>query len=100
MRPAIKDLLQLSDDRLFEEVATGIRYIIEHAERLESIAVRLIAIGEHRGAAIVRALDPPERTGEGQHSLATGPFSGSGASQSPQNQRESSWNSLARRRER
>ena len=45
-------------------------------------------------------LDPPERTGEGQHSLATCPFSGSGASQSPQNQRESSWNSLARRRER
>ena len=45
-------------------------------------------------------LDPPERTGESQHSLATGPCSGSGASQSPQNQRESSWHSLARRRER
>ena len=60
MRPAIKDLLRLSDDRLFEEVATGIRYIIGHAERLESIAVRLIAIGEHRGAAIVRALAEEE----------------------------------------
>ena len=35
MRPAIKDLLRLSDDRLFEEVATGIRYIIGHAEGLE-----------------------------------------------------------------
>ena len=60
MRPAIKDLLRLSDDRLFEEVATGIRYIIGHAEGLESIAVRLIAIGEHRGAAIVRALAEEE----------------------------------------
>ena len=60
MRPAIKDLLQLSDGRLFEEVATGIRLIVEHAESLESIAVRLIAIDEHRGATIVRALAKEE----------------------------------------
>ena len=60
MRPAIKDLLQLSDGRLFQEVATGIRLIVEHAESLESTAVRLGAIDEHRGAAIVRALAKEE----------------------------------------
>ena len=60
MRPAIKDLLQLPDDRLFEEVATGIRLILENAESLEATAVRLTAIGEHRGAAIIRALATEE----------------------------------------
>ena len=60
MRTAIKDLLQLSDARLFEQVATGIRLVVEHAESLESIAVRLIAIDEHRGATIVRALAKEE----------------------------------------
>ena len=60
MRPAIRDLLQLPEDRLFEEVATGIRYVVEHAESLEAMAVRLTAIGEHRGAAIVRALAKEE----------------------------------------
>ncbi len=60
MRPAIKDLLQLPDDRLFEEVAEGIRLIIEHAESLESTAVRLRAIDEHRAAAIISALAKEE----------------------------------------
>ena len=60
MRPAIKDLLQLSDGRLFEDVATGIRLIVEHAESLDSTAVRLRAIKEHRAAAIVRALAKEE----------------------------------------
>ena len=60
MRPAIKDLLQLSDGRLFQEVATGIRLIVEHAESLESTAVRLGTIDEHRAAAIVRALAKEE----------------------------------------
>ena len=60
MRPAIKDLLQLSDGRLFEEVATGIRLIVDHAESLESTAVRLHAIDEHHAAAIVRALAKEE----------------------------------------
>ena len=60
MRPAIRDLLQLSDDRLFEEVATGIRHILENAESLEATAVRLTTIGEHRGAAIIRALATEE----------------------------------------
>lgn len=60
MRTAIKDLLQLSDAQLFEQVATGIRLVVEHAESLESIAVRLIGIDEHRGAAIVRALAKEE----------------------------------------
>ena len=60
MRPAIKDLLQLTDGRLFEEVAEGIRLIVEHAESLESTAVRLRAIDEHRAAAIVSALAKEE----------------------------------------
>ena len=60
MRPAIKDLLQLTDRRLFEEVAEGIRLIVEHAESLESTAVRLRAIDEHRAAAIVSALAKEE----------------------------------------
>ena len=60
MRPAIRGLLQLPDDRLFEEVATGIRLILENAESLEATAVRLTAIGEHRGAAIIRALATEE----------------------------------------
>ena len=60
MRPAIKDLLQLPDDRLFEAVATGIRLIVNHAESLESTAVRLHAIDEHHAAAIVRALAKEE----------------------------------------
>ena len=60
MRPAIKDLLQLTDGRLFEEVAAGIRLIVEHAECLESTAVRLRAIDEHRAAAIVSELAKEE----------------------------------------
>ena len=60
MRPAIKDLLQLPDGRLFEEVAEGIRLIVEHAESLESTAVRLRAIDEHRAATIVSALAKEE----------------------------------------
>ena len=60
MRPAVKDLIQLSDGRLFEEVAKGIRLIVEHAESLESTVVRLRAIDEHRGTTIVRALAKEE----------------------------------------
>lgn len=60
MRPAIKDLLQLTDPRLFEEVAEGIRLIVEHAESLEATAVRLRVIDEHRAAAIVGGLAKEE----------------------------------------
>ena len=60
MEPPINHLLRLTDDRLFEEVAAGIRLIVEHAESLESTAVRLRAIDEHRAAAIVRALAKEE----------------------------------------
>lgn len=60
MRPAIKDLLQLTDDRLFEEVAAGVRLIVEHADDLESTAVRLRDIDEHRAAAIVSGLAKEE----------------------------------------
>ena len=60
MRPAIRGLLRLSDVRLFEEVAEAIRLIVEHAEDLESTAVRLRAIDEHRAAAIVSGLAKEE----------------------------------------
>jgi len=60
MRPAIKDLPQLTDRRLFEEVAEGIRLIVEHAESLEETAVRLRVIDEHRAAAIVGGLAKEE----------------------------------------
>ena len=60
MRGAILDLLQLSANRLFEELSEGIRHIVEHGEHLESMAVRLIKLGEHRGAGIVRALAEEE----------------------------------------
>ncbi len=60
MKRPIERLLQLSDVTLFEEVAEGLRLIVEHAESLESTAVRLRAIDEHRAAAIVRALAKEE----------------------------------------
>lgn len=54
------DLLQLTDARLFEEVAEGIPLIVEHAESLESTAVRLREIDEHRAAGIVSGLAKEE----------------------------------------
>lgn len=56
MKPAIKELLQLSDSRLFDVVAEGIKLIVEHAEDLEATALRLTKIEEHYSAALVRAL--------------------------------------------
>lgn len=55
-RPAVDDLLQLSDDQLFEEVSVGITHIVDHARSLESLAVRLVEMGEGRGAAVIRGL--------------------------------------------
>lgn len=56
MRSAIKDLAQLPDRRLFEEIAIGIRHIVENAESLESVAVRLAKMKEHRACGIIRSL--------------------------------------------
>ena len=56
MRPAIRDLAQLPDHRLFKEIATGIRQIVENAESLESTAVRLARMKEHRACGIIRSL--------------------------------------------
>ena len=60
MEPPINHLLRLKDDRLFKEAAAGIRLIVEHAESLESTAVRLRTMDEHRAAAIVSGLATEE----------------------------------------
>ena len=60
MRPAIGDLVQLSDDRFLEEVSTGIGHIVEYASSLDSLAVRLVDIGEYHGAKTLRALSGEE----------------------------------------
>lgn len=60
MRPAIKDLLQLPDELLFEEVAKGVRCVIKNAESLAASSLRLNAIGEHRSAAILHAIATEE----------------------------------------
>ena len=60
MEPSIADLLQLADDRLFEEISEGVAHIVENAENLDSIAVRLDELGELRGAGILRALAAEE----------------------------------------
>ena len=60
MRRAISDLVQLSDERFFDEVAMGIGHVVENAASLDALAARLAKIPEHRGAAIVRALAKEE----------------------------------------
>ena len=60
MRPAIKDLLQLPDEKLFEEVSEGIRCIIDNAESLLAASDRLDANREHRSAAILHAIATEE----------------------------------------
>lgn len=60
MERAITDLLQFSDNRLFEEIARGVDLIVANAESLESMAVRFVKLGEHRAAGIARALAAEE----------------------------------------
>ena len=60
MKPSITDLHCLSDNTLFETVSEGVAHIVENAESLESMAVRLIELGEHRGARMFRALAAEE----------------------------------------
>ena len=60
MRRAILDLVQLSDSRFVEEISKGIGHIVEYVDSLDSVALRLIDMGEHRGASTVRALAEEE----------------------------------------
>ncbi|MDE0359466.1 MAG: AbiV family abortive infection protein [Gammaproteobacteria bacterium] len=60
MKPSILELNRLLDDTLFEEISQGVAHIIENAESLESMAVRLIELGEYRGAKMFRALAAEE----------------------------------------
>ena len=60
MRRAILDLVQLSDSRFVEEISKGIGHIVEYVDSLDSLALRLIDMGEHRWASTVRALAEEE----------------------------------------
>ena len=60
MRRAIPDLVQLSDERLFEEVSKGVAHIVAYATHLDALARNLISNNEHRGATIIRALAKEE----------------------------------------
>ena len=60
MRRAIGDLVQLPDNRFFEEISKGIGHIVEYADSLDSLGGRLVDIGEYRGAKTVRSLAEEE----------------------------------------
>lgn len=71
MERAIKDLCQLPDAKLFEEVSTGIGYVIELVNRLDAAANSLSDSGRRvrsRGGARVRTRKPkPAARGDRQH---------------------------------
>ena len=60
MERAIKDLCQLSDASLFEEVATGIGHVVEVVGRLDSAAHNLSEAGDHHPARILGNLAEEE----------------------------------------
>ena len=60
MRPAIRDLAQLSDEHLFQEISEGISHIVENARSLEKTGRRLHEIKECRAAKIFRGLAEEE----------------------------------------
>ncbi len=60
MERAIKDLCQLSDASLFEEVATGIGHVVEVVHRLDTAARRLSEASEHHPARILGNLAEEE----------------------------------------
>ena len=60
MRSAIVNLVQLPDVRFLEEISKGIGHIVEYADSLDSLADRLVDMGEHRRARTVRALAEEE----------------------------------------
>ena len=53
MRRAIKDLCQLSDAQLFEEVEKGIALILENVERLDAAARKLSNENDYHPAKIL-----------------------------------------------
>ena len=60
MRSAIKDLMQLSDSRLFEEVSEGISQIVENAVNLEDAASCLIQNEHYRNGKILSSFAEEE----------------------------------------
>ena len=60
MRRALSDLVQLSDEHLFQEISEGISHIVENAMSLEKTAHRLYEIKECRAAKIFRGLAEEE----------------------------------------
>jgi len=53
MERAIKHLCQLPDDELFEEVATGVRHVVEVVTRLDAAAHKLTRTEDHHAARIL-----------------------------------------------
>ena len=60
MKPAIKDLAQFPDSRLFEEVAEGISHIVENAVKLEEAASCLAENEHHRSGEVLSSLAKEE----------------------------------------
>ncbi len=60
MERAIQDLCQLQDDRLFEEVSTGVGHIIEVVNRLDAAALTLSEAGQEHPARILGNLAEEE----------------------------------------
>ena len=60
MRRAIEHLVQLSDERFLEEISKGIAHIVEYTDSLDSLAGRLVDIGEYHGTKTVHALAEEE----------------------------------------
>ena len=60
MKRAIKDLCQLSDDALFDEVAAGIGYVIESVRGLDTAAHKLSKSGQKHPALLLGNLAEEE----------------------------------------
>ncbi len=60
MRPAVTDLANSSDDRLFEEISEGITHIVDNAVSLDDTARRLCQAQEYRAAEILRGFAEEE----------------------------------------
>ena len=60
MERAIKDLCQLPDARLFEEVATGIGHVVRVVGRLDAATHNLSEVGNHHAAQILGNLAEEE----------------------------------------
>ena len=60
MERAIKDLCQLPDARLFEEMATGIGHVVKVVGRLDAATHNLSEAGDHHAARILGNLAEEE----------------------------------------